>query len=443
MHVATPDARKRRSNEPCIYVFYGYPDTNRGDGAITLGLLTLLSKVAPQADIKVVEYSAGQQQLVANGEGAISYRLLRKPRCKKIDYICTLWAMLTGTPLRKAYLAMPNASKEDIVVVNGGHLFFWFAPSKIGVKRALRQLIRILNFWQPVTAMRQRGLRLFVLGQSVGPIQGTVGRMLLRGVWNEAELVSLRESMSMKGARLLVGPDTHVVVGPDLAVFWAKLAAERLSEADLLNTRKRWGLPKQFIAITVRRSLAAGGLSLPEAESVALTRELGCVLGSVIRSTGLRLVFVPHVTLREAGYEEDDVKVAIEVVKAIPPSEQKYTTVLTDAPSLVDVLAIYKQAELVIGMRYHSLVFGACCLTPPIGIVLSGTGTKIRGSMCDWGLRKYVLEWEREQFTELPKLCTMALSERSKLVRVMNERMELLSQNLVSAMKQRLGGFGT
>jgi len=119
-----------------------------------------------------------------------------------------------------------------------------------------------------------------------------------------------------------------------------------------------------------------------------------------------RVVFIPQVT---AVKGDDDRRVAKRVHAQM--RRRKHAHVMTDTPDHHAIKAMYDELDLLLGTRFHSVIFSLTSYVPVVAIEYEH---KTSGIMRDIGLEKWVISIEEVTATELTALLEKALAEQTE-----------------------------
>lgn len=205
------------------------------------------------------------------------------------------------------------------------------------------------------------GVPSVLTGQTLGPHIEPREREILRQVLRSVRLVAVREPYSLVVARALGVPMERTAMHLDDAFFLPRGEA---------GPAERSG----WIAVTVTRF--SGPLE-----------PLAAQLGAVALETGRRLILVPH-----AKQPDDDIEQARRVLELLHPSVRAEAV---DVPSSERGRWLVDNADLVLSMRYHPLVFAVAGGVPALGIYVDEyTRVKLRGALGHGGVQDWVVPIE-------------------------------------------------
>ncbi len=177
-----------------------------------------------------------------------------------------------------------------------------------------------------------------LLAQSIGPIRTPLGRRLTAQTLERVNLITVRDEASAQELVDLGVTTPPVVITADLALLLDRSSSER--EGELLAGL---GLENEPFLIFCLRRLK--NQPFPLDLFVTLARRTSQDLGA-------RALFLPFQT-------SFDLPLARALHEAVPGS------VFIPAPLLPpDLISLFSRAQLVVGMRLHSLIFAAKARTP-------------------------------------------------------------------------------
>ncbi|MDK2930974.1 MAG: hypothetical protein PWR07_1105 [Bacillota bacterium] len=207
---------------------------------------------------------------------------------------------------------------------------------------------RSLAYYLGLVAMaRLMGKPVFFYSQGVGPLRRTWSRWLVRLVANRVCAITVRDEPSRQlfeavGVRR---PLIRVAADP---VFGLELDASVRDGADILASE---GVPvaagAPVVVVSVRPWAAESGYL----EAVARAAD------EAERSLGAAVIYVPF-------HKPGDVVAS----RAAAELMRGRSHVLEGDYSPREVMSLISRADLVIGMRYHALVFAAACATPFVAV---------------------------------------------------------------------------
>jgi polysaccharide pyruvyl transferase CsaB len=191
-----------------------------------------------------------------------------------------------------------------------------------------------------------RGLPAMFFAQGIGPVRGLLGRALVFAIGNLVDRVTVRDQESVQALRRLgvVRPPVTVTADAALALGPADPApGRRLLEAAGVDLARR-----PVIGVVVRPW---------KLEGPGFRHALAQALDRLAQETGGTVVFIPMQQPQD-----------VEAARPVAGLMQQPATVLEGDMTYRDVQSVLGACDVVVGMRYHALVFAALALVPVVGI---------------------------------------------------------------------------
>lgn len=357
--------------------YYGF--RNAGDEAILAGMIHAVRDLAPETNFHVISGTVAHTREV-HGVGAISRGDFRN-----------IWRTLAQT---------------DLVISGGGSLLQDVTSSK-----SLAYYLGIISMGQ----LRRKPVMLYA--QGIGPVTHPVGKSLIPKVANRVDLITVRDAESGEALRRLgiyrppitVTADAALALGPSDPDWGAALL--QAAGADL---------HRPVIGVSVR--------AWKQGELIWKPR-LARVLDTLVRETGAQVVFIPMQQPKDV-WAARTITHLMEMPAVL--AQQEY--------SHAEVRAMIARCNLIIGMRYHALVFAAMNGVPLVGFsydpktdsFLRLIGESAAGTTSRLEIQKMVAA-SRRALSEAPVI-------RQRLVQRMAELMPLSRRNAelaVELLRQR------
>ena len=328
----------REDNVTNVLITGYYGLGNIGDEAILAGMITSLGKYIEDLHISVITNNPEETRTLHN--------------VKTVQQ-----SFKKGTPhfVRSAifegeFAAVRREIKNcDIFILGGGSLL---QDLRIYYLPVLLSLVRLAQRY---------GKKTVVYGIGAGPIDTYFGRKLCRTVLNKTDLVTVRDSMSKEvlekcGVRDVVrtaDPAFGIEI-PDSAVLGTYLASLNINNGD------------RYIATTAYNWLHDSDLSrnaVEEAQDLRNRREsLAGLFDSIIGERNQKMLFVPTVKVDHEGYM---------IIRDLMSTSGK-AKVLEYNPHFNAVFAALSGADILAGMRLHSLILATMVGVPIVPISYCG-----------------------------------------------------------------------
>jgi len=358
---------------------------NGGDAAILLGIERALQAalgpfemtvfetqpdlMAPvYPDLEVVEgLSSVAWPMVANGLPARARRAARwaeRPARLRL----AVRAERAGRNALAGLLAGDGADSlraladADVVVSTGGTYLvpaYWLAP-------------RLLEF----DLVRALGLPYALYTQSVGPYSAKMPLQRLKGIFEDARVVLLRDARSQRELDALA-PAAATAVRADAA--FALADAARLAEA----AGRTW--PAQpTVAVSVRDWPHFEGTTA-EAGMARFRMAVGGAVERLVTAHGARVRFLSTCQGRP-GYRYDDSAVAARIWAALPEAVREHVEVDRRPHTPTDVMATYAECDLVMATRMHAAILALSGGTPVLPVTYEFKTDELAANLgiADW-----------------------------------------------------------
>ncbi len=190
------------------------------------------------------------------------------------------------------------------------------------------------------------GTKVMLYANGIGPILREKNHKKIARVLNRVDLITLREPSSLEELRRfgVNGPDIHVTADPAFTLT----AAEDKEIAGLLENAN---LPKDkpYVGIALRPWRYAD----PDMEKI-----IAALADDIHEKYGLEILFIPMQETRDTEIAE----------KTLSLMHHK-GYILRGKPAPAQLLGVVGGAELILGMRLHTLIYAASMGTPAIGLI--------------------------------------------------------------------------
>lgn len=254
-------------------------------------------------------------------------------------------------------------SAELVVSVGGGYFI---------TKRDLGSRMHLIFALQTLMLCKQIGRKVVTAPVSVGPFQEPFEAKYATWLLKKLDLVLLREDVSREYFKDEKGnvPD-NIKRAPDSGFAF--------SPEGTYDIRSVTGAKKgEFVlVISVRKWMTKSKQNIYEQAHADLLDYIA------EKYPNIKPVFIPQCTFAYA--DDDDREVGKRILKR---SKTKNASLITEALAYKQVKLSYKNADLIVGTRFHAMVFGLSYNVPGIAIEYEH---KTRGIMRDLGLEEWVI----------------------------------------------------
>jgi polysaccharide pyruvyl transferase CsaB len=359
--------------QPRILVSGYYGFGNAGDEAILSSLLADIRAARPGAEITVVSGNPPDTEL----EYAVD---------------AVHWQDVSG--IARA------AQDADFMILGGGGLFQDHWPPRPGNLLTPRHA-NIDNWAGFALLARLTNTPLMIYGVGVGPLTTQAGRDYTRLACSQAAAISVRDHASLDLLAEAGVDGGRVVVAADPAYLLEPVPVEPPTSGPTIAVALRpWGEHPTRAAWTAE---VAGGLD------------------AVVERLDIDLVFIPF--QRSVAPIENDGALAAAVCEQMRHIDR--TTIARGDYGPSEIAGIFTQAELVIGMRLHSIELAAVSSTP---VVALNYDPKVGRAMHDLGLDDLTIELAKLDRLTLADAIVSTFERRNEPMSQLRERLSTVRQ---------------
>ncbi|WP_163381070.1 polysaccharide pyruvyl transferase family protein [Cyclobacterium sp. SYSU L10401] len=392
-----------------ILVVPGNTDLNRGDQALVWESIRIFEEIFPDLEIYLYESGAGEEEKklqkaqTANLGYNFTARILQHPRVKsnntrkQIKYgklVFLKWGFnavfdLIFTVLLISRFSLLNAigkaslTKEQkkslelfpelsALVVKGGGFLHSYGK--------IHDAYVMYYFLFDLMLAHKYKVKTLILPNSIGPIKNRVARWLVKRVLKKSNFVSAREDVSKEFLKNELNVDAPNI--PDLAFFLESDDRNMLSYLE----SKGFDRTKNNIAITLRPYRFDGYTNADQLYRNYLN-EITLFIETQI-NRGYCISLVAH-TLGPSAHEDD--RLALKDVYNNLDEQIKASVVYLEDFGLNcrQIQKLYSYYDLLVGTRFHSVIFALNEKVPAISIAYGGN--KSYGIMKDIGVPEFVV----------------------------------------------------
>ncbi|MCX7548866.1 polysaccharide pyruvyl transferase family protein [Xanthomarina sp. F1114] len=447
-----------------ILVVPGNTDLNRGDQALVWESIRLFEDIYPNPEVYLYESGATQEeknlqkaQTQSRGYNFIT-RILLHPRVKaqsrthaskevnysKLTYI--KWGfvaifdlfntlLLTSrvgflNKLGRASLNEEQKKSLDIIptldalVVKGGGFLHSYGK--------LQDPYVMYFFLFDLMLAHRYNVKTVVLPNSIGPLKNGLAKYLVKRVLKRSAFVSVREEVSFNFVKEQLGIQAFKY--PDLGFFLKSSSFDAI----LYLLGKGINTTDKNILLTLRPYRFDGFKNPDKLYHDYLTEISQLVKEQVQR--GYKFTFMAH-TLGPSNHENDTLALK-EVLSIIDQDIRENITYIEDfSLNAQDIQKIYANYDILIGTRFHSVIFALNEKIPCVAIAYGGN--KSYGIMQDMDLANFVIGIEKVNSNNMSEMILAIESERTQYIDKItkyhsfleNERMSMLT-NLKIALNE-------
>lgn len=291
--------------EILIAGYYGFH--NAGDEAMLAGLRRAIRDLRPDVTFTAISGTASQTRQL-HGIGAVSRSDIRG-----------IWEAI---------------GRADLVMFGGGSLLQDVTSS--------RSLIYYLGL---ATMAWLRRKPVMFCAQGIGPITRPLGRVMVPLIVNRAALITARDPEAAETFRRLGVTRPPVTVTADAALV---LGPADPGAGEALLRQGGVAVDRPVIGVSVRPWKPGPHPMEPR---------LAEALDQLARETGAQVVFIPM-------QQSKDVTAS----RAVAACMREPAVVLSGPHTYEELRAVIARCDLLVGLRYHSLVFAAMSGVPLVGL---------------------------------------------------------------------------
>lgn len=355
-----------------VSIFYLYGQHNAGDAAIGLGFLAMAENVGIEVNAfsrwpdDFCEFESDKQYyqtrfpgLQVNG-GHFAFRRSRTGLQAALSYIKTLMSFSS-----RGYASIKSdVTSSDLIVLNGGNLLRC---------QNVTDLIRLAGFILPLYVARKNNVPYVILPQSTSGIN-FFGRYLMAPLLESAKKVWARERLSLSKFKNSF-PNLDISYAPDMAFHIP--TTERFLSCSSEYKNKEPDTPR--LAITLRGHTLGDIEPFEEEKTSKIVSEYKTLLTRFLSETNQL-----HITI--VVQCDKDVEISNQLVDALDTEISNLKLELVDTRDTYQLIGVYANHDLLIGMRLHSIIMALSIGTPCIGYFDKTWGLKNPGVLEEFGL---------------------------------------------------------
>lgn len=403
-------------------VLNGWHDDNKGDSAIVLGLLGLLADVSNAlTDMAIMSQIRG-----ASSDPKV-YRFLKKayPRIRIYEnpaptanrpsglgkrFADVYEAMRLMVSAHRGHLSpeLKELASYDIAISKGGHIVF----AVPGIKGLLGLFLNLF----PIMLLQALRVPVFVVGQSVGPLESHWSRRLVHFTFSRCAGVWVRDKRSQL---LLSQIGVKSSVCPDTAFYLKAERPPHREEAYVVVTTRQWYFP--YSHVNDRAELYGRYLT---------------AISSGIEywvERGYNVVLVAH-TVGPTESEDDRISVQ-HVSERLGETAKRKLKIVTQDLSPLELMNLYGGAYAMIGTRFHSVIMALTSGVPAVAISYHGPKASI---LADMGYPELVVPINSISGERIREVCNLLYCDREAIAADLRRKVIQLRQNLIAMAREML-----
>ncbi len=410
---------------------YGYSDV--GDESQLSTDLINLRKYVPNAKFLVLsdnpdysrkyheveaDYSINRYLLIASrrNAGKIERKILRKIRFLRItQFLKGLLFVFNARRLRnnKKSLLLEDDEKKLLKNLKNADLLFNVGGGNLNSIYHLELYGKCFTY----LICRTFGKPIVLSGQSVGPFNNWLDKCFVRFALNRVNVITLREKISEKVIKDIDAPKPVVIATADDATLLPPASQEKV-KAVFLN--EKISLHRPLIAVNIYKHSI---LQVHRTKEKKVTRLLAEISDYLISKHDARIIFL------STSYrpETDDRVAASNILKLMKHKDE--VRIITNEYNDRMIKGITGQMDLVLGLRYHFIVFAVTSQVPSIGIYMDPYySIKINGILKLVEQEEYACDIEKLSLKDLINLTEKILSNKESIRKKLRERTKELGK---------------
>lgn len=261
-------------------------------------------------------------------------------------------------------------------------------------------------------------------GQTIGPFHCWFDKRVAKFALNRVNVITLRESFSEKVLKNIGVTKPIIKVTADDSTLLTPSSRKKVEE---VFSKEKIGGHRPLIGINMI------GLKIFRDGNVKLgvtRRLLAEIADYLISKHNARVIFIST----QYGNTSDDRVAASKVLKLMKHKDSAHIIMGEYDDRLIK--GIIGQTDLVIGLRYHFIVFAVNSQVPSIGIYLDDYySLKINGILELVGQGKYACDIEKTSFKDLKDLVEDILENKEIIRRELGERTKQLQNSSLLSVK--------
>jgi len=358
-------AARKAGDRPLIMVCFSWSHSNIGDIGITPGLLRLLKRHIPEAEVVLVANTKAEETR--------EYIQARFPECKVVR-----------TPFSRAIKENTAEFKEafdraDLVLYNSG--------TTLSFGRWDYDWNRTMPLAMPLFMAREAGKPYGIYCQSFEKFAWPSDQIFVP-LLSDAAFLFARDGNSLDYLKSLGIKPPVLEYGPD-----ATFAFDQRDESAAGAFMQKYDLKsRQFITITIRTSIEGFIDKVREEAHAAKLREL---IELWVKRTGHDVLICPEVNL--------EIEPARELIFKKLPGDVLSHVRFKDEWWLPDeAFVVYANAEAIVSMEMHSIILGLAAGTPVIHPRFEEAGRKA-WMLRDLGIEEWLFDIDRDGVEEISR----------------------------------------
>ncbi|MCD6162698.1 MAG: polysaccharide pyruvyl transferase family protein [candidate division Zixibacteria bacterium] len=321
-----------QNSKKTILILGYYGNANTGDEAILSCMLNQLRDIYPDMEFCVL---SGNTDFTSK-----MHKTASLPNILPSNYVRYIIGMLGRN--RVNFINTLNRIKESsaLIVVGGGLFFDKPAKNKY-----------LLEFLGKISWMKKSGKTINVIGVGVGPLYENKSKIALRKILNTVDLITVRDNESKEALNQIGVSNPETYITGDIAILLEPSPSKQIVE--IMKGEKLTADKNPVIAISIRGS---------DVQNPMLKKSIIKFCRYATEQYNAQIWFFPF---QFSGNDDD--RPGIRTLEN-EFGENNNVFFLYKEKSPMDILGLFSKADIVIGERFHSIIFSIIAQKPFIGI---------------------------------------------------------------------------
>lgn len=228
--------------------------------------------------------------------------------------------------------------KNCDLFISGGGSLLQDVTSKNGVLYYLGLIALAEHYHKPV----------LIYAQGIGPLKSSRNRILTAKLLNKAAAITVRDKESADELQAM-GVSKAITVTADPVLGLGRFGTDGALGREILS-HYGWRDDKKSLAVALRPW--SGSQSFVEETAKACAR---------MQQSGWQLLFLPM-------QQEQDGEISIKAADKVRDITGEMPIVLEEQLTPAEMVSVFQNADMVLGMRLHALIIGAALKKPVVGL---------------------------------------------------------------------------
>lgn len=394
-----------------VVVVNAYVRGNAGDAALLSVCLRHIREAFPDARTQIAgledtathpwfesaENIGSIRRYVADGGVPKLRRVLRKFAGILVS---TTYLLSPEFLSRRLLPLLPTEVRREVDAVSGADLVVSMGGGYLNARPGLDGYQNVFFVLLPALLAHKRKVPVVFAPQSFGPFPAPLQKRLTAHVLRRAALVLAREDVSVDILEECGVPKGQVRRAVDSGFAFAPVTSS--------DWRARLGVDAtaRLVGITARQWLAPAAQERYE-------RALAATIDSV-QASGARVLMIPQVSTDYLGDDDRIVERRVAGYCTTPLLR------IDDRFDHIDLKGVYGECSMLIGTRFHSVIFSLTSGVPCVAIEYEH---KTRGIMRDLGLEEWVLPIVDVTHPRLWSLVELLVARREDYLETLRQRL--------------------